>query len=39
MRRHPGLFLTIIILVAVAAALFVYPKNWGAKVLPWRLGA
>ena len=38
MRRHPGLFLTIIILVAVAAALFVYPKNWGAKMLPWRLG-
>lgn len=38
MRRHPGLFLAIIILVAVAAALFVYPKNWGAKVLPWRLG-
>jgi len=38
MRRHPGLYLTIIILVAVAAALFVYPKNWGAKVLPWRLG-
>jgi protein-export SecD/SecF family membrane protein len=38
MRRHPGLFLTIIILLAVAAALFVYPKNWGAKVLPWRLG-
>jgi protein-export SecD/SecF family membrane protein len=38
MRRHPGLYLTIIILVAIAAALFVYPKNWGAKELPWRLG-
>ncbi|MGB7958181.1 MAG: protein translocase subunit SecD [Minisyncoccia bacterium] len=38
MRRHPGLFLTIVIVVAIAAALFVYPKNWGAKVLPWRLG-
>jgi protein-export SecD/SecF family membrane protein len=38
MRRHPGLFLTLIILVAVAAALFVYPRNWGAKELPWRLG-
>jgi len=38
MRRHPGLYLTLIILVAVAAALFVYPKNWGAKELPWRLG-
>ena len=38
MRRHPGLYLTIVIIVAIAAALFVYPKNWGAKVLPWRLG-
>jgi protein-export SecD/SecF family membrane protein len=38
MRRHPGLYLAIIIIVAIAAALFVYPKNWGAKVLPWRLG-
>jgi len=38
MRRHPGLYLTIVIIVAVAAALFVYPKNWGAKALPWRLG-
>jgi protein-export SecD/SecF family membrane protein len=38
MRRHPGLYLTIIIIVAIAAALFVYPKNWGAQVLPWRLG-
>ena len=38
MRRHPGLYLTIVIIVAIAAALFVYPKNWGTKVLPWRLG-
>ena len=38
MRRHPGLYLTIVIIVAIAAALFVYPKNWGAKALPWRLG-
>ncbi len=38
MRRHPGLYLTLIVLVAVAAALFVYPRNWGAKTLPWRLG-
>ena len=38
MRRHPGLYLTLIIIVAVAAALFVYPKNWGAQTMPWRLG-
>lgn len=38
MRRHPGLFLTIVILLAIAAAFFVYPRNWGANVLPWRLG-
>jgi protein-export SecD/SecF family membrane protein len=38
MRRHPGLFLAIIILVAVAAAVFVYPKYLGAKWMPWRLG-
>ncbi len=38
MRRHPGLFLAVIVLVAIAAAVFVYPKYLGAKVLPWRLG-
>ena len=38
MRRHPGLFLAIIVLVAIAAGVFVYPKFIGAKVLPWRLG-
>jgi protein-export SecD/SecF family membrane protein len=38
MRRHPGLYLTIIILIAIVAALFVYPKNWGAKEMPWKLG-
>jgi len=38
MRRNPGLYLTIVIIVAIAAALFVYPKNWGAETLPWRLG-
>jgi protein-export SecD/SecF family membrane protein len=38
MRRHPGLYLTIVILIAIVAALFVYPKNWGAKEMPWKLG-
>ncbi len=38
MRRHPGLFLTIIILVAIVSAVFVYPKGFGAKVQPWHLG-
>lgn len=38
MRRHPGLFLSIIILVAIAAAFFVYPASIGAQWLPWRLG-
>src|SRR6185369_13470558 len=38
MRRHPGLFLGIIVLVAIAAGIFVYPKGWGAKTQPWRLG-
>jgi preprotein translocase subunit SecD len=38
MRRHPGLFLGIIVIVAIAAAFFVYPKGWGATTEPWRLG-
>lgn len=38
MRRSPGLFLTLIILVALAAGIFVYPKWLGAKYQPWRLG-
>lgn len=38
MRRHPGLFLGIIVLVAIAAAFFVYPRGWGASAQPWRLG-
>ena len=28
----------IIVIVALVAAVFVYPKGWGAKALPWRLG-
>ncbi len=38
MRRHPGLFLTIIILVAIAAGFFVYPKWIGSQWQPWHLG-
>ena len=38
MRRHPGLFLSIIIIVAMAAGFFVWPKGIGQKVLPWKEG-
>ncbi len=38
MRKHPGLFLSIIVLVAIAAGIFVYPKWIGAKWQPWHLG-
>jgi len=38
MRRHPGLFLTIIVLVAIAAGVFVYPKWIGNQYQPWHLG-
>jgi preprotein translocase subunit SecD len=38
MRKHPGLFLSIIILVAIAAGFFVYPGGIGAQWMPWKLG-
>jgi preprotein translocase subunit SecD len=38
MRRHPGLFLAIIIVVAIVAGFFVYPKWIGAQWQPWHLG-
>lgn len=38
MRRSPALFLTLIIIAAVFAGIFIYPKGFGAKTLPWRLG-
>jgi protein-export SecD/SecF family membrane protein len=28
----------LIVIVAIVAAVFVYPKSWGAKTLPWHLG-
>ena len=31
-------YLFLIVLVAVAAGFFVYPKGFGARILPWRLG-
>ena len=38
MRRSPALFLTLIILLAVFAGFFIYPKGFGGKNLPWKLG-
>ena len=38
MRENPGIFLTLIVILAVIASVFAYPKYWGANVLPWRLG-
>jgi protein-export SecD/SecF family membrane protein len=38
MKKNPGLWLTIIVLVAVAAGIFVYPKSFGANHEPWKLG-
>jgi preprotein translocase subunit SecD len=38
MRKHSGLWLTVIIVVAIIAAIFVYPRGWGASARPWQLG-
>lgn len=38
MQRHPGLFLSLIIVVAILAVFFIYPKNFGLTNSPWRLG-
>ncbi len=38
MRRHPGLFLSLIVILAIIAGVFVYPKGIGEKVEPWKLG-
>lgn len=37
-RQKQVLALTVIILLAIAGGFFVYPKGWGAKHRPWRLG-
>ncbi len=36
--RRPGAVLTLIILIAIIAGIFVYPKGFGANWRPWRLG-
>ncbi len=38
MRRHPGLFLTIILSITILAGVFIYPKGFGLSTSPWRLG-
>jgi preprotein translocase subunit SecD len=38
MRRHPGLFLSLIVILAIIAGIFVYPKGIGSKLMPWKLG-
>jgi protein-export SecD/SecF family membrane protein len=38
MRRHPGLFLSLIVVLAIIAGIFVYPKGVGEKIEPWKLG-
>ncbi len=38
MKNRKALWLTLIILLAIVAGVFVYPKGWGASVRPWRLG-
>lgn len=38
MRKYPGLILLLIVLAAVASGFFVYPKYFGQKFRPWRLG-
>ena len=38
MKRHAGLYLSLIILCAVAAGVFVYPQYFGAQNRPWQLG-
>ncbi|MBM3257205.1 MAG: protein translocase subunit SecD [Candidatus Liptonbacteria bacterium] len=36
--RRPGLTLSLIVLLAIIAGIFVYPKGLGEKWRPWRLG-
>lgn len=38
MQRQAGFFLTLIIVAALLAGVFAYPRGFGAKYLPWRLG-
>lgn len=38
MPRHKVFFLVLIIIAATLAGVFVYPKFWGARFMPWKLG-
>ncbi len=38
MKHHPGLFLFLIIIITILAAVFIYPAGFGLKKQPWRLG-
>lgn len=39
MQRHPGIYLTLVVLLAILAGLFIYPGGpLGDKFRPWRLG-
>lgn len=38
MKKNQGFYLALVILLAIAAGIFVYPKWVGSKWLPWRLG-
>lgn len=37
-RKYSVILLVVIIFLALAAGFFVYPKNYGAKLRPWKLG-
>lgn len=38
MKKNQGFYLALVILLAIAAGIFVYPKWIGAKWRPWHLG-
>jgi protein-export SecD/SecF family membrane protein len=38
MKKKQGLYLALILLLAIAAGIFVYPRGFGADWRPWRLG-
>lgn len=38
MQRHATFYLTLILIAAALTGLFIYPKNFGEKFRPWKLG-
>lgn len=38
MKRHAGLYISLIILLAVGTGFFIYPQGFGVQTMPWRLG-